>query len=245
MKKILIAISFSFILKSGFCQQFITKGRIEFERKVNNYKQFEGEDNSWIEQIKKMVPQYTIDYFDFVFDGNRSIYKPGRESPTPRNAFMGTPPASENIVYNDYATNMFTSSKQVFENSYLLHDTMPAIKWKITSETRMIAGFNCRRAETILMDSVYIVAFYTDEIMATGGPEGFNGLPGMILGIAMPRTAITWFATKLELSTVKETDFKIPAKGKKATRASMKADIDGLVTRWGKYAHRFVWLVSI
>jgi GLPGLI family protein len=31
------------------------------------------------------------------------------------------------------------------------------------------------------MDSVFIVAFYTDQIVTSGGPESFNELPGMIL----------------------------------------------------------------
>lgn len=246
MKKLIIAVSFLCVINSGFAQTFITKAKIEFERKTNNWKQYEGDgDNAWIDQLKKSVPQYSLHYFDFSFDGTKSIYKPGKESPTPTSAFFRDGPAYENVVYNDYAANMFTTNKQVFENNYLIHDTLSKIKWKITSETRMIAGFNCRRAETILMDSVYIVAFYTEEIMVSGGPEGFNGLPGMILGVAMPRTAVTWFATKVELTTVKETDFKIPTKGKKTTVASLNKDINGLVSRWGKYAHRFVWFISI
>jgi GLPGLI family protein len=49
----------------------------------------------------------------------------------------------------------------------------------------VIAGFNCRRANAMIMDSIYVVAFYTDEILTTGGPESFSGLPGMILGVAL------------------------------------------------------------
>ena len=62
------------------------------------------------------------------------------------------------------------------------------------------------------MDSVYVIAFYTDQITTTGGPESFNGLPGMILGVAIPRINTTWFATKLELVEVKPQDLIAPIK---------------------------------
>ena len=90
------------------------------------------------------------------------------------------------------------SQKTVFEQTFLVEDTLRRIKWKITDETRPIAGFNCRRANALIMDSICVVAFYTDEILTTGGPESFSGLPGMILGIALPHEHITWFATKVE-----------------------------------------------
>jgi hypothetical protein len=50
-----------------------------------------------------------------------------------------------------------------------------------------------------IFDSVVVIAFYTDEIIPTSGPESFGGLPGMILGLAIPRLHTTWYATKLEV----------------------------------------------
>ena len=51
----------------------------------------------------------------------------------------------------------------------------------------------------MVMDSIVVIAFYTDEILTSGGPESFNGLPGMIMGLAIPRLHTTWYATKLAL----------------------------------------------
>jgi GLPGLI family protein len=34
-------------------------------------------------------------------------------------------------------------------------------QWRITDETRTIAGFECKKAVTKICDSVYVVAFYT------------------------------------------------------------------------------------
>jgi hypothetical protein len=38
----------------------------------------------------------------------------------------------------------------------------------------------------------------TDAIKTKGGPELFNGLPGMILGVAVPHYNISYFATRFE-----------------------------------------------
>ncbi len=227
-------------------QQFITKGKIEFERKINVHKQLDGEGSGeWIQELKKSIPQYDITYFDFFFDGNQSTYKPGRENPNQRPNGWGTGPASENIVHNDYSTQSFVSQKQVFESTYLVQDTLRKIEWKLTNDTRKIAGFNCRKATGLMMDSVFIFAFYTDEIMVTGGPEGFNGLPGMILGIAIPRINTTWFATKLELVPVTPKDLAAPTKGKKTNYTQLQASLQSSLKEWGKWANRNIWLVML
>ena len=72
----------------------------------------------------------------------------------------------------------------------------------------MIAGFNCRKAVTKIFDSVYVFAFYTDEIIISGGPCSINGLPGMILGVTIPRLYTSWIATKVMLNGVDENTIK-------------------------------------
>jgi len=47
------------------------------------------------------------------------------------------------------------------------------------------------------MDSIYVFAFYTDEIIIPGGPCTINGLPGMILGMTIPRLYTSWIANKI------------------------------------------------
>ncbi len=92
-------------------------------------------------------------------------------------------------------------------------------------EIRQIAGYECRKALTIINDSVYVVAFYTDKILLKGGPEGFNGLPGMIMGMAIPRLQTTWFATKVEPTPFDPKELQVPA-GKKSTAKEVEAAID-------------------
>ena len=92
--------------------------------------------------------------------------------------------------------------KPVYEETFLVQDSLLKIKWKITADTRTIAGFQCRKAVGILFDTVAVFAFYSEELMIPGGPEGIHGLPGMILGMGIPRLHATWFATKVQVVNV-------------------------------------------
>lgn len=243
MKRILLIAGLLTGLQS-FSQQFISKGKIEFERKINMHKQF-GEDNEFTAELKKSVPQFDITYFNLFFTPNESVYKPGKESGESKPNFWGPGPAQENVVYNNFSTQQFTSQKQVFETQYLIQDSLRKITWKLTNDTRKIAGFNCRKATGIMMDSVFIFAFYTDEIMVSGGPEGFNGLPGMILGVAIPRISTTWFATKLELTEVTPKDLAAPSKGRKTNIAALTKSLEGSLKDWGEWAQRNIWLIML
>ncbi len=137
------------------------------------------------------------------------------------------------------------AQKKVFENTYLISDTSRNIKWKITNDFRTIAGFDCRKAVGTIMDSLYIIAFYTDNIIVPGGPESFSGLPGMIMGIAIPRLHYTLFATKIELDEIKPADLIPPAKGKKVTYAQLREQLSPIMKDWGKTGKRNIFFVML
>lgn len=220
---------------------FLSTGKIEFERKVNVFAQIGNDDNEWNELRKKMSNHFRTTYFDLLFTRDKSLYRPGRES-SDKNAslFFFQTPAQDNIVWSDLLHERAVSVKNVFEQTFLVQDSLRHIRWKITDETRNIAGFDCRRANAIIMDSIYVVAFYTDEILATGGPESFNGLPGMILGVSLPHQHISWFATKVEASPIPESQVAAPTKGKKVSNATLKETIHGSLKDWGKTGQQYM-----
>lgn len=234
-------------LKASSQAQFIVKGKIEFEKKTNLYKQIDvEEDETFRSMVKKMAPPTKTSYFDLYFNGNKTIYTPGREVVTTQKVpewLEG--PATDNIVYTDLEQQMYSSQKTVFEDVFNIQDTVRKMHWKITPDTRTIAGFECRKATAIIMDSVFVVAFYTDQIVTPGGPESFAGLPGMILGLAVPRLGVTWFATKLEMIDVKETTLVPPKKGKKTNLSNLKEQLKSAMKNWGKWGDKNFWQIMI
>lgn len=112
---------------------------------------------------------------------------------------MGGSPrgGSSKVLYQNLKSN--TAEVQIeLDDKYILKDSLANITWRFTDEYRNIAGFECRRVNGATADSLYLVAFYTDEIPVSGGPALSHGLPGMILGLAIPEMHIQYWATKVD-----------------------------------------------
>jgi GLPGLI family protein len=243
MSRYILLLALFTAMYMGAAAQYTAQGKIEFERKVNIHRQMEDMDdegNGWFQKIKAQVPKFTTSYFNYYFTTDKAVYRPGKETENPFKMFGGAP-ASENIVYTDFKIRKVAALKQVYEEKFLVQDSMRKMEWKIMDEIRTIAGYKCRKAVGRICDSVYVVAFYSEDILASGGPEMFSGLPGMILEIAIPRLHSTWTATSVEVSGPKAEDLKAPEKGKKTTQHELYTVLQSSMSKWGKYAQRSIW----
>ncbi len=229
MKKIMLfclAGCLSALALSAQDAKFITYGRIEFEKRTNQHSLLE-EENIWEEMMKDVYPKFAVTYFDLVFDSTRSLYKTGRD-PENKMIHWGLSYIT-NTYYRDNAQQTFVHKKDIFGSEFLITDSLQQMEWKITNEPRTIAGFECRKAVTRINDSIVVIAFFTDEIIPASGPESFGGLPGMILGLAIPRMHTTWYATKIELKAAKPRELTAPAGGKKFNHAGFKAQMNEII----------------
>jgi GLPGLI family protein len=244
--KTLFIIAFSSIMLHASAQtQFVTKGRIEYERKLNQHKPMEDQaDNVWYQQMLKVYPKFVNDIYELRFDGKHSMYKLVKEN-NDNKYIQGIKPSEADGVVQDLDAKTTSTRREIFENTYLIQDSLRNLEWRITDETREIAGFECRKAVTKICDSVYVVAFYTDQIAVSSGPETFGGLPGMILGLAVPRLYTTWFATKVELSEPTPAQLTPAQKGKKVTWDQLQTELKKGFKDWGKEAERRLWIYSL
>jgi GLPGLI family protein len=227
---------------------FTTSGTVEFDRTVNMYaiiKRRMTADNEaffkpFLENYMKNNPQFKKLKSTLSFSDNKTLFTP-IEDDSPRDNFFGDSPLAvqSNTIYTDLNTDLVTAQKKVFEETFLLKDSTRKIKWKITDETREICGYTCRRANAIMLDSIYVVAFYTTEIPISSGPESFSGLPGMILGVALPHENITWFATKVTDTTLPPNTLIPPKKGKAVNNQSFRATLNGAMKDWGQWAQPY------
>jgi GLPGLI family protein len=220
-------------------QIFLDKVSVDYVKTVAVWPLIKELDPQWFEQGKDRFPKETTSYFNFTSDGSKSVYKRTKEADLPRNMWF-QPFADNNVVYNDYTTGTTISQKPIYEETFLVKDSLLKIKWKITADTRIIAGFECRKAIGILFDTVGIFAFYTDEITISGGPEGMNGLPGMILGLGIPRLHTTWFATKVQAPVINAKTLAPSTKGKNVTRKTMLESLDRIMKEWEEWGRKMV-----
>lgn len=254
MKKIFLYIGMAAVLallgKSEVYSQnalFLNQGNITFEKTTNVLaimKDNMGDDNVWgakmVEAYEKSNnPHSATLQFNLAFNGNKTLYTP-IESDAPKIPMMDflLSAAGNNQVYTNLDSSKSVAFKNIYDESFLVTDTLRDIHWKITDETRTIAGFQCRRANAIVMDSIYVVAFYTDMIPTSGGPESFTGLPGMILGLALPHKHMSWFATKVSVSPAVNSASLVPPAGKRKTetitRKALYERLHSRLSDWGK-----------
>lgn len=239
MKSIYLILIFIFSIQ--FLQaQFIKAGKIEYERRTNQHSFMEDGD-MFDELIKETLPKFAVTYNDLLFDENKSLYREGREPENKKIHWSIN--YLHNIVYKDLANDYRISQKNLFGSEYLVQDSMLKIDWKITNEPRTIAGFECRKAVARIFDTVVVIAFYTDEIIPSSGPESFGGLPGMILGLAIPRLHTTWYATKLEVADV-SSQIKAPTSGKKYDPDDFKKQLADMLKR-NEWLKRIAWQVGM
>lgn len=242
IKQIFLFIAINIATKTVVAQErFFSTIKVEFEKtlSVRQLMKELQEGNSWYEQNKDRYPVTMVNYYDFTGDTSKSLYQLGKAVPVdPRSWYR--PEGDKNVVYTDYKKGIAISQKPVFEETFLVEDSLLKIKWKITNDVRTIAGYDCRKAVGILNDSIAIFAFYSDELLINGGPEGIQGLPGMILGMGIPRLHATWFATKVEVFDVKMNKVVPATKGKKVTRSSMMITLDKLAKEWGTYGSKLL-----
>ncbi|NII84151.1 MULTISPECIES: GLPGLI family protein [unclassified Pedobacter] len=246
--KYIVLFAVIFISNDLFAQNihFIKNGVIEFEKKSNIYaiikKKINKDNESYMvpafDQYKKNNPQFKVAKSILSFNSDKSLYKwPAvDETLNPSWAARDALVDLKNTIATDYTANTSISQKAVYEDTYLVKDSLRKINWKITDETREIAGYECRRANAIIMDSIYVVAYYSNQIAVSGGPESFTGLPGMILGLALPHQNITWFATKVTEVTVPEKDLTPPTKGKPIDNKGLTQKITSALKNYGPEA---------
>ncbi|MEO7266096.1 MAG: GLPGLI family protein [Ferruginibacter sp.] len=219
MKKYISLLLWIVIFTKVNAQQFISKAEIEFEVKTNIKKTLG--NNRWDEMLKDNLPQFKTGYYNFSFANNKSIYKFDHWDQVKIPDFLRRDDES-NVWYFDHDINKFQMQKTIFGAVFNVEDSIQQIKWSLSNENRIIAGFNCRKAVGKIRDSVYIFAFYTDEIMIPGGPCSINGLPGMILGLTIPRMYQSFIATKVMVTKVNENAIKAFTVKKPFTIASMQ-----------------------
>lgn len=219
----------------------LTSGKISFERKTNAHALMRemGEQGGLpadkVQAYLQSQPQFKTDQFVLYFSPNGSEYSPAEkkaDAPSSIDEWFAMV-ADQNTVVTSFATGVSTVSKSVFGNSFLISDSVRKIKWRWTEELRDIAGFQCRRANGLANDSVYIVAYFTGDLAGSAGPEEFQGLPGTILGVAVPEMHITWFATAVEARSDDQPLPNANIGGKKISRIEFLKRLQDMGSKWG------------
>ena len=152
-----------------------------------------------------------------------------RSGASPRGQFRGGAKNGK-VLYQDLKAG--TADIQLdIDEKYILSETLDSITWRFTEEYRNIAGVNCRRVNGATKDSLYLIAYYSEEIPVSAGPALSHGLPGMIIGLVIPEMHIQYWAT-----TIEYTNKLVPADWR--DKKSKKMELNEFSEIFGRYMPR-------
>lgn len=95
--------------------------------------------------------------------------------------------------------NSFLKEQLLYDN-YVIPDTLPAIKWSITKESKKLSGILCQKATGLCKGRNY-TAWFAPSIPLPAGPWKLNGLPGIILEAYDETTEVKFIFASLEKIT--------------------------------------------
>ena len=116
--------------------------------------------------------------------------------------------------------------------TFNIEDDLPKYRWKILNEIKEISGFLCMKAETTdTIKNQIIHAWFTDMIPCYSGPEGYGGLPGLILEIDINHGDALITATNIDLEIA---EVKLPSLYKKKGKKIEYAKLNKLIQKYIK-----------
>lgn len=230
-------------------QSFEGKATYQSARKMNGFA-FKGEGMTpeMEEQIKqKMAKQFQKEY-ELTFNLNESIWKEveslggGPATASANGMMIQVASTGDGVTYKNTSEKLFMQETEVFGKAFLVKDELEPREWEMTQETKKIGQYTAYKAvftdyrESMSMsfssedeenqmektiDTIRIEAWYTPEIPVSQGPTSYWGLPGLIMEIS--DGSMSYVCTKVTLNPEDKVKIKKPSKGKKVTRAELRA----------------------
>jgi GLPGLI family protein len=228
MKKVLIAACAVFTTMLLQAQQ--KEGKVTYERVM----QMQIRINDGNEELQNMLPRQRKDNFELNFANNQSLWKQA-EKEMEDDGFNNNGiqirmvgGGTDDVLYNNFNTGKRTEQREFFEKKFIIDDTVRALKWKVTSETKNILNHPCMKATATQVskrmqmtvengkmerkevdDTANIVAWFAADIPVSAGPAEFQGqLPGLILEMDVNNGRQTFRALdispKVDVAIIKE-----------------------------------------
>ncbi|MCX6319142.1 MAG: GLPGLI family protein [Bacteroidetes bacterium] len=206
------------------------EGKVTYERVST----FEARFN--INGVDQSMPQTRKENFELNFANGQSLWKAGEQENADDGAMSDNGgvhvrmivAGSNDVLYTHLDTKKKTEKRELFDKTFIIDDTVKALKWKMTGETKTILNHTCMKATATqirqstrmtmdngkmerkeITDTLPIVAWFTAEIPVSAGPAEYQGqLPGLILEMDVNNGKQTFVAKamseKADVASIKE-----------------------------------------
>ncbi|MCH2233326.1 MAG: GLPGLI family protein [Crocinitomicaceae bacterium] len=179
------------------------------------------------QRMKEWIPEFQEFNTKLIFSTTQTLYKNIHEDVPPdldeeqkKSYWMKRRMAPPNdVIFCDLEEGTTVATKEFMDKTFLIKDTLNLASWKITGEQQEFAGMNCLKASYIPEegDTTTIDVWFTPEIPISSGPEGFGGLPGLIVHLNMNEGQKIIALTSLIQREIEKGEIEEPTKGKVMT----------------------------
>jgi GLPGLI family protein len=251
MKKIIMAVCLLFTAGISKAQQ--KDGKVVYERVSQMVARFN------INGVDQEMPQTRMDNFELIFGSGKSLWRAlekdedNEVSPGDGVVIRMIAAGSNDVLFTNFETGKRTEKKEFMDKTFIVDDTITKLKWKMTSETKVIMNHTCMKATTQkistqmrmnidngvmekkeVQDTSTIVAWFANDIPVSAGPAEYQGqLPGLIMEMDInngkQKFTAKSISEKADLAVIKE-----PTGKKHYTTSEFKAERDKLMEEMQK-----------
>lgn len=233
MKKLIFLI---LIMTSAVAFAQKNEGIVLYEVKVNMHRRLPADR----QEMKAMIPEFRTTKMELIFNQNESLFKNVEEEEEEevnanggamRMRFM----MPQNELYFNFAENKKVEMREFMTKKFLLEGEIKPNAWKISDgETKEIKGYVCKKATfTNEERKMNIVAWFTEQIPVSAGPDNYNSLMGLVLQVDINDGEIVTTASNIEFKKLKKGDIKIPTEGKKITQEEFRKMVEEQMRQMG------------
>lgn len=188
----------------------------DFKKRFEGNKDITPEMQKMIEERMKKAFEKT---FILNFDKQASTYKEEEklDSPTQQGGgfrMMTSLMGGGGTFYKNVKTKTIAVDKEFMGKEFLVKDSLPALKWKMEQETKIIGGYNCFKATAIMPASKSDFRNFKpkkDDVTATK-TEDKDKKTNFLDGVEIPKeiTIIAWYTPEIPVNQGPEKYWGLP-----------------------------------
>lgn len=103
------------------------------------------------------------------------------------------------VIYKNKSSDTLKLAYKHSGKNIVINDVGVDFDWKILNETKLIENFKCYKAITSFRGRNF-VAWFTNDIPISDGPNKYGGLPGLIISIYDETGSFQWNAKHIKYS---------------------------------------------